>query len=513
MVMERAIVPNGAAGALVDDDYRALVTHLPAVTYIEDPEGNDLFVSPHIVEILGYPLEEWRADPRLWEQLLHPDDRERVLQVNRRATDAAGAFALEYRMIAKDGRVVWVRDVARPEVDQSGKVLRWHGVMLDLTELREARARADDAEQRYQHIVENSPVVMYVEPYNAGSGPCAGADYIGPRIRDLTGFTSEELRADPNLWWSRIHPEDAERLREEDARTDAAGDTWNVEYRLLTKDGRTIWLRSHAELLEGDADGAGYWHGYLMDITHTKQVEADLQGTIEMLHRADSHRRQLYTRLVSIQEEERAQIARQIHDDPVQKMTAQPLRLQLLDSRHEDQAQRERLRDTLEVVSMTTRSLRRLLFDLSPPALERDGLAAALRECVAQHSDEFECRVEVTDLLPFEVPGHIRTTAFQVIREALANVRKHSRAGRVQVVLEARDRGLHASIQDDGKGFDPPNVAWQPVHLVLVSMRDRAELAGGRLDIRSAPDEGTTVELWLPVDGSGGRAPAVVSPS
>ena len=162
---------------------------------------------------------------------------------------------------------------------------------------------------------------------------------------------------------------------------------------------------------------------------------------------------------------------------------------------------------------MTTRSLRRLLFDLSPPALERDGLAAALRECVAQHSDEFECRVEVTDLLPFEVPGHIRTTAFQVIREALANVRKHSRAGRVQVVLEARDRGLNASIHDDGQGFDPPPDAWQPGHLGLVSMRDRAELAGGRLDIRSAPDEGTTVELWLPVDGSGGRAPAVVSPS
>lgn len=502
MVMERATVPNGATEALVDGDYAALLTFMPATSYIEDAEGNDLFVSPHVEELLGYPLEEWRSSPRLWVQLLHPDDRERVLRVNQRATDAAGAFALEYRMIAKDGSVVWIRDAARPELDASGRVVRWHGVMLDLTELREATARADDAEQRYQRIVENSPIVIYVEPYNAGSVPCAGAEYMGPRIGDLTGFTSEELRADPNLWWSRIHPEDAERLREEDARTNASGDAWSVEYRFITKGGQTIWLRSHAELLEDETDGPRYWHGYLVDVTHTKQMEADLQSTIEVLRRTDSHRRQLYARLVSIQEEERAQIARQIHDDPVQKMTALALRLQLLDSVLEDEAQRERLHDTLEVVSMTTRSLRRLLFDLSPPALERDGLAAAVRECVAQYSDELQCRVDVTDLLPFEAPAHVRTTAFQVIREALANVRKHSRAGHVEVVLEARDRGLYASIHDDGQGFDPPTIAWQAGHLGLGSMRDRAELAGGRLDIRSALSEGTTVELWLPVDGS-----------
>jgi signal transduction histidine kinase len=132
--------------------------------------------------------------------------------------------------------------------------------------------------------------------------------------------------------------------------------------------------------------------------------------------------------------------------------------------------------------------------------LERDGLAAAIRDYAAQHADEGGARVTVEDRLPFEAPPHVRVTAFQVVREALTNARKHARAAEVEVVLEAHDRGLRVTVRDDGDGFEPSTAAWKPGHLGLGSMRDRAELAGGSLDIRSAPGEGTSVVFWLPVD-------------
>jgi diguanylate cyclase (GGDEF)-like protein/PAS domain S-box-containing protein len=120
--------------------YRLLVEQIPVVTYVDaiDRSSTTLYVSPQVEEILGYSPEEWISDPRLWEKLLHPDDRERVLGENLRTNDTGEPFKAEYRLMAKDGRVVWVRDEAALVTDELGRRRFWQGVMVDITERKRA---------------------------------------------------------------------------------------------------------------------------------------------------------------------------------------------------------------------------------------------------------------------------------------------------------------------------------------------------------------------------------------
>lgn len=126
-----------------EEKYRALVEQTPAVTYIEvldegEPEHNLLYVSPQIETVLGYPPEEWVENPDLWEKLIHPEDRDRVLAEDARTEATGEPFKVEHRMFTRDGRIVWVRDEAVLVSDAEGQPLYWQGVMLDLTDRKRA---------------------------------------------------------------------------------------------------------------------------------------------------------------------------------------------------------------------------------------------------------------------------------------------------------------------------------------------------------------------------------------
>jgi PAS domain S-box-containing protein len=120
--------------------YRALVENIPAITYTqaEDPASptgfRDVYISPQTTRILGYTPEEWHADPMLWVTATHPEDRHRVMEEDRRAAANGSRFQSEYRVISKDGRVVWFRDEAAVVEDPLSGLSFWQGVMLDITE-------------------------------------------------------------------------------------------------------------------------------------------------------------------------------------------------------------------------------------------------------------------------------------------------------------------------------------------------------------------------------------------
>ena len=120
--------------------YRLLVEQIPVVTYIDaaDPESSTIYMSPQIEDVLGYAAEEWMADPSMWDRVLHPEDREHVMAEHARTNATGEPFRYEYRLIAKDGRVVWVRDEAALVTDEKGSDRFWQGVMVDITERKRA---------------------------------------------------------------------------------------------------------------------------------------------------------------------------------------------------------------------------------------------------------------------------------------------------------------------------------------------------------------------------------------
>jgi PAS domain S-box-containing protein len=150
MVRERELAEQKLGKA--EERYRTLVERIPAIVYLEDVESRvTLYDSPHIEAMLGYPADSYRKEPHYWEEILHPEDREGVIAAETEATKR-GQFSLEYRVVARDGRVVWVRDEAAIVRDNEGHPRFWQGVIFDITErkryeeeLGEAREAAESA--------------------------------------------------------------------------------------------------------------------------------------------------------------------------------------------------------------------------------------------------------------------------------------------------------------------------------------------------------------------------------
>ncbi|MFB3738766.1 MAG: PAS domain S-box protein [Candidatus Velamenicoccus archaeovorus] len=242
----------------------------------------------------------------------------------------------------------------------------------------------------------------------------------------------------------------------------------------------------------------------------------ELRQMLDALRRVDQLRRTLLSRLVGAQEGERRLIAREVHDDVVQVMSAVGMRLRSLRNRVEGDAGAS-LEELEETVTLAIGRLRNLLFDLHPPSLEQPG---GFRKAMAVVLEALErdggIAVEVDDRMePVEAervgPG-LRATMYRIARQALTNVRRHARARHVHVTYETRGEGMLVRIRDDGVGFDPTAVSsGPPGHLGLVSMEERARLAGGWWTIDSAPGRGTTVEFWVPMAGD--RADPVGDPT
>ncbi len=214
-------------------------------------------------------------------------------------------------------------------------------------------------------------------------------------------------------------------------------------------------------------------------------------------------RRQLLDRTVRVAEEERARIAANLHDGPIQRLAALGLvldRCRLRLDRDDSNGARDLVKRARTELSEEIRSLRQMMSELRPPILDEGGLEAALQDHLSSWSSAsgIEARFEAGPhgLLSLDS----ETVVYRVVQEALANVAKHSRARLTTVSMSPSGNGVQVVVRDNGKGFDAPS---QPDllrggHFGLVVMRERVELASGRFEIHSAPSTGTEVVVWLP---------------
>lgn len=486
-------------GDLIDD----LIDDLDAVVWeYEVSGGRYTHMSAAVERTLGYPAERWLEDPGFSALVAHPDDREFVREFYGRIERQGGHDKVEYRAIGADGREVWNRDIAHMVDPGEGRPRVVRGVSLDITERKRAESSMAETEARYRSLIEQIPAITYIWAA-VGAGSENPGTYVSPQIEAILGYPPHEWLVEPDLWRSRLHPDDAAGVHAEFDRCSREGDPFDAEYRMVARDGRIVWLHDEAQVVAREEEGTpSLWQGVMFDITDRRRIEKDRQT--------------LLVRLVQAQEEERRRIGGEVHDDSVQKMTAVGIRIEALRKRVSDPEVLASLDELHRSVRLSIERLRHLLFELRPPSLDRDGLATALREYLQQAGPDggFSCAMQ--NGLHREPPIEVRTTAYRIAQEALANVRKHARASRVDVRLEQRDGGFITRIEDDGRGFDDPAVKkGRPGHRGLATMRERAELAGGWLQIETTSglagegdgleargsiesSTGTRVEFWLP---------------
>src|SRR5436190_525461 len=405
----RAAGPRSArdSGAPADldlssHDWRGLIEQLPLAVYIDrlDKWSSNIYTSPQLEAILGYTTEEWAAEDHLLLRVLHPDDRERVIAAHLRSCETGEPFRMEYRMISRDGRVLWFLDQATVVPGQPGRPGFHHGFLLDITERKQLEGalaesteelgrqkryfeslleispvaivttdledvvtswnpaaerlfgypvadavgrKIDDlvarspelhaeaaavtrdalrkgrvqgitrrthndgslidvellaspvllhgdpvgtyaiyhdvreikrAEERYRALVEGLPLVTYVDEPNER----ATSIYVSPQIEALLGYAPDEWLADPELFVKRLHPDDRERVLAEHARAFAAGESnWSSDYRLVSRDGRTVWLHDEALIVRDEHGTPLYVQGFQVDVSERKRAEDALR--------------------------------------------------------------------------------------------------------------------------------------------------------------------------------------------------------------------------------------------
>jgi PAS domain S-box-containing protein len=228
---------------------------------------------------------------------------------------------------------------------------------------------------------------------------------------------------------------------------------------------------------------------FARDITERRQAE-------QML-------RVLSRRLLLAQEEERARISRELHDEVGQVLTAVKIGLQRLERGDGAESMAPRVAGSILAVDRAIQDVRHLCLDLRPPLLDELGLETALRAHAERLAREAGIEIEVRTCDLAGVPMEIEIVCFRVVQEALTNVVRHARAARASVVIGPDRRGLQLVVRDDGSGFDVAAALAQGAagqRVGLASMRERVGLLGGRLDIESAPGAGTEIRAWLPVE-------------
>jgi PAS domain S-box-containing protein len=260
--------------------FRTLVEHTPAITYQEvtgnsyDAENSIVYVSPQVESILGYSADSWWTEPGFFTRIMHPDDLQTVLDESDRTTQEAIPYSQEYRMVAKDGHVVWFHDESVIVPDHSANGTLWQGVMIDITAQKEAEERLRVAQDRFRALVEHIPAVTYRQALDANPEDF----YISPQVHDVFGFDPEEWRWSEDFWADHVHPEDRDRVFAEDRRTNEAGERFDMEYRIVGKDGRPVWIHDEATLICDQYGQPLYWQGFMLDITERKAADVQLRA-------------------------------------------------------------------------------------------------------------------------------------------------------------------------------------------------------------------------------------------
>ena len=320
------------------------------------------------------------------------------------------------------------------------------------------------------------------------------AIYIDERFRDLCGIPREqeqEQGLDAMAYWiDHLHPDDSEGVLEMRRQLhEGSLERLSIEYRYLHPAHGEKWIQHLAGVSRRDAKGQVVCtYGVLRDVTESKRAENDM--------------RDLSRRLIRAQEDERALLARELHDDVTQRLAV----LAIEAGRAELAAPAGgAVAESMQVVRgelmRLSEDVHSLAYQLHPSVLQELGLSEALRAECDRWLRQAGLDLAVNfDPLPAEVGKDAALCLFRVAQEALSNVARHAGARSASVTLRQMDGGLLLAVRDDGVGFDPEHQR-KRMQLGLVSMRERMRLVNGTLDIESTPGQGTTIVAWVPAHG------------
>jgi len=360
----------------------------------------------------------------------------------------------------------------------------------DITERHQVQAALQESDARLQGIAANVPGLVFRLERSLLTGEL-DFPYISEGSESLAGFSPATLRLREVGLRSLVHPDDrADYHRVQDLALDSDSD-WSWQGRILTRQGQQRWAEIKAITRRLD-DGAVVWDGIVWDISESKRIELELDSSRGQLRELSAH-------LESVREEEKARIAREVHDELGQILTVLKLETSMCELAYAqlDPGLHERLNSMKKLIAQLFQLVRDVATSLRPPILD-----AGISSAIEWQARRFEartpipCLVQVPEYLP-PLGASKEVGLFRILQEALTNVMRHAQAHTVELTLSVQGRELCLSISDDGQGFVP--AGGRPTSFGLVGMRERVLMLGGTLALHSVPGEGTTLTVRVPL--------------
>lgn len=468
-----------------EEKYRAMFEHALEGIFQSTPDGRILAANPALARMLGYASpEELIAAITDITQQLHVNPQRRA-EFRRLLEEHGLVQGFEMQIRRQDGSMMWVSASARAVYDAQGTPGYYEDIMEDIT----ARKQAEDGLRKFAHVVEQSADTVVI------TNPDGIIEYVNPAFEQLTGYTREEaIGKKPGILKSGEHDN---QFYEQLWRTIRSGEVFRAVFTNRKKYGEVFY---EEESITPITDTQG-------DIAHFVSVGRDITARVqaeEQLRRSREQLRALAAHLQTVREEERARIAREVHDELGQVLTGLKFDLALLARGlpADSMALREKTHGMLSLVDSTIHTVHRVFTELRPSVLDELGLVAAIEWQAQEFQGRtgIECHVS-TELVDLSLDGETSTAFFRICQESLANVARHADATRVTVRLSADGDHLILSVEDNGRGITEQERS-RATSLGLLSMQERAFLLGGQLTIVGRPGAGTTVTVRMPLRGS-----------
>jgi PAS domain S-box-containing protein len=454
--------------------YRALLDQMPAVVFMAylDRGISEAYVSPQIEASLGYSREEWLGDPIRWYQRIHPDDKRRW------STEAAEMFVSgkplrsAYRVIARDGRVIWFHCDARMMRREDGSPWFIHGVAFDISDLKRVEEELQEERNFVSAILDTVGALVVVLNHEGQ------ILRFNPACELTTGYSMDEVRG-KRIWDLFLLPEEADRFRNifQVLRTDMLPQVYESSW--MTKHGEQRLIAWSSTLLPGCGDASNYIITTGIDITERKRLEKAI---------------------LDISAREQRRIGQDLHDGLGQHLTGIAFMAKVHEARLADQQHAE-AEDAAKIVKLVNEAIdktRELAKGLLPVVSEPQGLMSALKLLSEEVEDLFGascCFQCPTPVLFHDVAA--ATHLYYIVQEAVNNAMKHGKARKIVIRLAAEDSRGRLTIQDDGTGIPENPVRGSGIGLYI--MQYRAGMIGGACEIKRGTAGGTVVTCVFPI--------------
>ena len=480
-----------------EERYRAMVDALPVLVWQSGPDKLCTYFNKGWLEFTGRTMEQELGNG--WTEGVHPNDFQRCLNSYVSAFDRREPFLIEYRLRHRSGEYRWILDRGVPHFSSNGTFLGYIGGAIDTHLLAEQALR--ESQEHVRQSSKFNEAVMGSMGEGLYTLDAQGlVTYINPAAEQLFGWSSAELMG------RKMH--DVIHYRHSDGRSFPADECAglqvlragtvlsNHEDVFIRKDGTFFPVVYSSSPIPSDSGIVGLVVVF-RDMTAQKQAE-------EGLHRSREELRVLAARLQASREEEKTQLARELHDELNGTLIALKMDLSLLPDRAATNRNLflEKLTSMSELIDRTLARVHTIVTELRPVVLDKIGLVAAIEWQTGEFQDRSGIVCE-TYLPTEEIPldPERSTAVFRILQEALTNVARHANATEVIVELRSEAGSLILTVRDNGKGIDEKMI-FAHHSMGLLGMRERALSFGGKTEVSRLAGRGTLVSVRIPQDNT-----------